>query len=97
MSQNIPHSDSYRAPLHSALYVQCVIVVLCGLLLDFGVSARIATITMVAFWVGVLLIMLRRPRTPTVADLWIVRFGFLPLFVILQILTRCVWHWQGFL
>jgi hypothetical protein len=75
--------------------VQCVIVVLCGLILDFGISVRIAIITMAAFWGGVLLMMVRRPRTPTAADLWIVRSGFLPLFVILQVFARCAWYLWG--
>ena len=95
MPLSIPLSDNYRGPLRSALVMQCVVVILSVLMLDFGISARIATIAMAAFWGGVLLMMARRPRNPTANDLWLIRYGFLLLFAVLQVVARCVWHWQS--
>jgi hypothetical protein len=38
-------------------------------------------VTMIAFWTGVLAMMVRRPLTPTRGDLAFIRWNFVPLFL----------------
>src|SRR5262249_31952460 len=95
MSRTIPLSDTYRSPLRRALIIQLVAVVLSGLMVDYGrIFARITLIAGVAFWVGVLLMMVRRPQAPTAWDLWMVRWGFLPLLLFLQVIARLIWWYS---
>ena len=37
----------------------------------------------------------RRPLAPTATDLWLLRWGFVPLWFAAQVGTRYVWAWMG--
>jgi len=39
--------------------------------------------TMLVFWVGVLLIVLHRPLSPTTVDIMLIKYGFIPLFIVI--------------
>ena len=93
----IPLSDECRRPLWDGLALQSVLAVLSLLVLDGGDTARLSGVALAAFWGGALVALLRRPRTPTRLDLWLLRWGCLPLVVGVQILGRSVWHWRGLL
>ncbi len=86
-------SDSYRGPLWRALGVQALIALLSVLVLDGGDTAKLSGVALIAFWVSVFVIILRRPRNPTQVDLWLIRWGFLPLVIFVQVAARLVW-WE---
>jgi hypothetical protein len=94
MSRTISLSDDYRSPLRATLVIQFVVVILSGLMLDRGIFARITLIAVVGFWAGVFVMMIRRPQAPTAIDLWIVRWGFLPLLLFLQVIARLIWWYS---
>jgi hypothetical protein len=79
-----PH---YQAAMRTALCIQLPIAVVCLLMLDFGVSAKYCGTAMLGFWLGAAFIAARRPWTPTSADLWYWRWGFLPCFVLVVIVA----------
>ena len=89
---NVPVSDSYRRSLWIALALQGAIGALSALMLDFGMMARCSLIALLAFWGGTLMVLLRRPRNPTRIDLWLIRWGYLPLVITVQVVARSVWH-----
>ena len=95
MRFDIPISDSFRGPVRDALALQGVIAVLSALVLDCGDTATLSLVALLAFWFGVFVMVVRRPRQPTGADLWLLRWGYLPLVVIAQIGGRAWWHWRG--
>jgi hypothetical protein len=88
---------TYWRPLRDGLILQSVLLVLSGLLLDGGLTAEINLIAWAAFWGGILVLLVRRPEMPTRFDLWVLRWGYLPLLVVVQIVARWVWHWRGLL
>lgn len=64
--------------------------------IDAGVSFELWWRAVIAFWGTVILMILRRPHTPTKVDLFLVRWGFIPLFllltpVVLVLAWRLVW------
>ncbi len=85
-------SEQYRSPIMFALAIQIPIAILCALLLDGGQMARICGIAMAGTWAGILLVMSRRPHSPTFTDHLFIRCGFLLIFGPLVII-----HVQGFL
>ncbi len=91
MGMNVPVSDNYRRSLWIALALQGAIGT-SALMLDFGMTARCSLIALLAFWGGTLLVLLRRSRNPTRIDLWLIRWGYLPLVVAVQVVARSVWH-----
>ena len=74
-------SEAYRAPVKFAVLLQVSIGVLCMLMLDGGVLARVCGCAVLAFGAGAALILVRRPFGPTRLDLAAIRFGFVPVFV----------------
>ena len=78
----LPISDEYRSPLQLALLLQVPIAILCLLMLDGGGLAKLCAIAMIAFWCGAAMILVRRPGGPSFLDKLYLKFGFMPLFVV---------------
>lgn len=78
-------TENYRSPVIFALALQIPIAILCALMLDGGQLARVCGVAMAANWLGVLLVMWRRPHCPTFMDLAFIRCGFLAIFAPLVI------------
>ncbi len=84
----LPLSSRYReAVFFSLLRQQVPWALLSMLLLDGGRVARISGITMLGFWAGVALMMVRRPLSPSSFDIMFLRWGFLPLNVLVIVLV----------
>jgi hypothetical protein len=95
MLTNHPISESYRAPLQSALICSVVVTVLACLMLDGGETARLTAIALAIFWAWVFYGLWQRPRNPTAVDLLLIRCGCLPLVVGFLIAIHSVWRWRG--
>jgi hypothetical protein len=90
-------ATSYWRPLLDGLILQLVLLALSVVLLDSGLTAEINLIAWAAFWGGILVLLCRRPESPTRFDLWVLRWGYLPLMLVVQVVARWVWHWRGLL
>jgi hypothetical protein len=75
--------------------VQVIVTLACGLVPD-PTFARLFGIALVAYWVGVVLIISRRPISPSPFDLWFVRLGFLAVSIISVAMTPLIWRLRGF-
>jgi len=65
------------------------------LLLDGGQVFQLWAITMAAYWIGVIVIMARRPANPTRLDLFLIRWAFPFLFILAVPLTTLIWKARG--
>ncbi len=54
---------------------QVVLAVLAVLILDMGEAARGMGAVMIGYWTGIVIILIRRPLSPTKGDLFFVRWG----------------------
>jgi hypothetical protein len=68
--------------LRTGLLLQAVLAVLTALILDSGQMHRAFWVAFLAQWVMVWVIPFRRPLSPRQLDLAIVRYGIIPLLVI---------------
>ena len=80
-SQQRVCAEMYRGPIKFACQLQLCLGLVSLLLLDGGRGARLCGCAMLGFWLGVGIILFRRPFGPTRVDLTAVRWGFLPLLV----------------
>jgi hypothetical protein len=85
---NLALADRYRPAMFIAVGIQCVCGLLSAMLLDGGNAAALCLATLIGFWVGVLILVMRHPRNPSPTDLWVVRYGFLPLFGVAFVLME---------
>jgi hypothetical protein len=90
------HKDPYVRPLLQAFICQFAWVFFCGLcVLDMGVSLRACCYASEGFWLGVILILVRRPRNPTRGDLLYIRWGLVPIVLVAHPLFMLVWKLKG--
>jgi hypothetical protein len=69
-------TQAYRLAIRVALLQQIPILVLTSLMLDGGRALRIWGIVLLAHWLAVLLIVMRRAERPAPSDLAMIRYGF---------------------
>jgi hypothetical protein len=86
----------FARPLVRALLLQVgLLVFFFGLFLDFGESLRSCCYLSIVFWLGTIIILIRRPQNPTRGDLAYIRWGLL-LIVLLGIPALwAVWHFKA--
>jgi hypothetical protein len=84
-----------RTALSWALKQQVASGFLAGLMLDCGYLLALWKFTMLIFWSGALLILVRRFKSPTLVDLLLIKIGFLPLVGFTMHLNGWVAVWKG--
>ncbi len=88
-----PISNAYFRPIRVALSIQIPVAIFCLLLLDGGQLANFCGITMIGFWSGAALVIIRRPHTPTEADTTLIQYAFVPLFPVSMVIARIMQRW----
>ena len=78
-----------------ATLLSSALLVMSGLVLDYGYTGLASIYGATGFWVGVLLIVLRRPQAPAPTDLTFIRIGSLPAIILAQFLVRWIWCLRG--
>ncbi|MCB1207665.1 MAG: hypothetical protein KDN18_25660 [Verrucomicrobiae bacterium] len=80
-------SGAYRTPFVLAVVFQVVALIFTSFLFDLGVAFTIATISLIPFWIVVLIIVFRRPQNPTGFDRSFIAYGYPILMVALLTLN----------
>ena len=88
-------SIAYKVPVRDAAILSAILLVISVMVLDTGGVLGCCAVGLAAFWAGVLLIVVRRPLSPTPADLRVIRFGPVGAFWIAQLLSRWILHMKG--
>lgn len=86
-----PLAPSYKA-IRSALIQQVVIVVLA---LQEGITFHAALLSVVVYWAGIAVIVVRRPTAPTKGDIHFVKYGFLYIVLVIFALGPIYWAARG--
>uniref|UniRef100_A0A7C2K1W8 Uncharacterized protein n=1 Tax=Schlesneria paludicola TaxID=360056 RepID=A0A7C2K1W8_9PLAN len=80
-SQNPVIAVEYRQPIVFALALHAAMTLLAILVLDGGTLARAFAGGSLGYWMGVGLILCRRPFCPSPSDRALIRYGLVPAFV----------------
>lgn len=88
-------SDAYRGPIWAAIVWTIVMMMLSCMVMDEGDVARISVSALLAFWITVVICLVRRPQNPTRLDVWLITWGWLLFIVGFQIIVPYVWHLRG--
>ena len=83
----------FRNALPVSIVFQLVLFAFALLIPDFGNILQIWAITMVAYWSGTIMIMVRRFKTPTKLDLFLVQWSF-PFLMVLIAVPLVMWIWK---
>jgi hypothetical protein len=76
----------YRGALQVAVVFQVLFGILSAFVMDFGVLAWLWCSAMVGYWVGFAFVRVRGKGKPTKVDLFVLKWGFVPLFVLAMFL-----------
>jgi hypothetical protein len=93
----LPIARDYDSPIFEALAIQVVLGLVAWLVMDWGQTAQICGIALVAFWGGAAVLIWKHRRSPSRADLWLIRFGYLPVIGITFFLVAWIWRLRGVL
>jgi hypothetical protein len=95
MKLPFPMSPKYDSAIYEAVALQIVIGLLSLMILDGGELAQICGVTLVSFWGGAIVLIARRPQSPSKVDLELIRFGYLLVAIIAFFLVGWIWHLRG--
>jgi hypothetical protein len=84
-------APQYRSAVKWGAVQQTVTGILSAMVLDGGVVFRVWSLSVLAYWIGVILIVLRRPLSPTRLDILFIKYGFIPLFILDCWLSFSIW------
>ena len=90
-------SPAFGNAFAEAIVIQLLVVVFTSILLGGATIAQVCMFALLAYWVGAILIVCRRPRSPTETDIQLIRFGYLPLCGIAFIMSTFIWLIRGVL
>lgn len=77
------YSPKYNGAFWTGLKVQAGLAIFTALILDLGQTHRAFWVAFLCQWATVWLILFRRPMNPTRLDVAIVRYGIIPLLIII--------------
>lgn len=90
-------SEKYRSPIALALFLGLLLGFLSTFVPDQGVGITAFIYSLGVFVALLLLIMLRRPATPSKFDLLLVGWGLPVLFIAFIFLLPVAWRFRGIL
>lgn len=83
----MPLDERYRSAVLVSATLQIALLAVGLIAFDFGTLFRITFYSMLPFWTMTMLIVLRRPNTPSKADILLIRYGFGVIVLFLYILN----------
>ena len=95
MASPVASTSPYRNAITSAIVQQLIVLVLAAGILDGGDILSFCLVALLAFWIGVVFIRVRRGQTPTKLDLILIRSSYLLLCVVTFAVVYCVWKLKG--
>ncbi len=90
-----PLASEYGPAMKRAVKQYVIILILGALMLDGGQFARACCVGILGHCLAMTLIAVRRPLTPTMIDLAVLRWGFLPLTPLIDNLAPVFQRWLG--
>ena len=95
MQLTTPVSPGYGRNLGVSIEVQLFLLTLGSLAMDGGQLAQFAALSLPAYWLMALMVMLRRGKHPSYGDLVAIRYGYLFVFAGVVILSTLRWKVMG--
>lgn len=83
--------DTLRSSIGFSLVPQVVLFFVCAFLLDGGLFLNRVIISCVGYWVLVVIFMIRRRKNLTLIDLALIKWSYLGLFAIVNLVWAVGW------
>ena len=88
-------NPAYRGTLALVVTQQILLGLLTGMALDGGMLSSMFLSSLVAFWIGFITILVRRPKDPTNADIFLIKWGTFILYVVSIVMSPVIWRLRG--
>ncbi len=96
IQENQKNEDTFKNALIFALTCQIPIFILSSLTSIPPIAYQVFSFALIAFWVCVIVMIIKRRNKPTKFDLILIRAGFIPLLIFTGILCDKIWTFRGF-
>ena len=91
MKSNQSIAAGYMQGFMIALMFQAIFLLLGSTCFDNGDLLRWVILSIIAYWILALIIVIRRPQSPTRFDLAAIRSGFIVIFLLVIAFTGVAW------
>ena len=91
----IGFSPCYWPALKFGIILQVVFGTLTALLLDGGRSFEVFKVAFVGYWIGILIVIGRRPSCPSPLDKVLIRYGIVLIVILIGLIAPAVWSLIG--
>ena len=95
LQARLPNSWTLRCSVCVAVIQYLFFMLIAALILDGGFILRCFGIGLLAHGCLIAIICLRRPSSPTSLDLGLIRYGFLPIALVVSRAVTFVYQWNG--
>jgi hypothetical protein len=85
----------YLADMRAAIILQVGIGILAALVIDFGQTLRAFAVAFLCQWAVTWIILYRRPMNPTRLDRLAIRYGILPVLLLILLCGATWLRWLG--
>lgn len=82
--KRLDYSPKYNKAFLTGILIQAVLAIVTALVLDGGQTHRAFWVAFLCQWAMTWILLFRRPLEPTKLDLAIVRFGIVPIMLMIQ-------------
>src|SRR5579871_2803388 len=90
------HAVRSRIRLKLPIIQQTILLFMSSIVSDVGELFQIVFYAICAYWIGFFLMMLRRRKSFTSVDLFLIHWGFVILCIVSIILTPLIWNLRGY-
>ena len=94
-ANRLEYAPFYLADMRAALILQAVVGILAALVLDFGQTLRAFAVAFLCQWALTWIILFRRPMNPTRLDRLAIRYGILPMLLLILVGGATWLGWLG--
>ena len=74
---------------------QAFLLALAAMLVDCGQAFQGSVYAVIAYWVGFLIIMVRRRNRLTKVDMFLIRWGYIVLWILSPVVVSIIWNLRG--
>ena len=95
MHPSLKIASSYKRCFIIALVLQAFFILLGLITFDHGQLSMWVILSLASYWIVALIIVVRRPQSPTLVDLAVIRSGFIVILFLVIAFTSMLWWLSG--
>ncbi|MBU8902309.1 MAG: hypothetical protein KOO69_06185 [Victivallales bacterium] len=87
--------NKYKKAIFFSLAYQMVLLLFSAMILDGGQCGQYMLVSMAGFWVSVIVLIIRKPWSPSKKDIFYIKWGFFLILFFVPLIMKFTWMLRG--